>query len=334
MQIKLRYVTPLTFILLGACSGNDLNVGTVDAAPSNPSDTGGTGITSTGGTGITSTGGIVGSGGGLGGNGGVVGSDGAVVGNSSEAGAAVQPACDPLAPAPKPITLGTVLGAGKSANGTIYVADQVDSTQRVFVSDASGTLVRQRVTGSGSGSGPTFYVFDIEGVAQPFVFQIDVAADGSVRMGVLLGTLIDRKTLVIGQDGEELTVLPNAAIASMPLRNLPGDVYVEYVATLPDGQIMLVTRPVDDWTYADFRLFLGAPNAVTERRVDSVARAKDGGTTTILFQLDGTQASALFPVVWVDAGVVLGPATLGVAGVTTPLTRQNTPPTTASYVCL
>ena len=332
MQIKTRFVTPLTLIVLVACSDYDLNVGTVDGAPSNPAGTGGIGLTSTGGVG--GSGGLDDSDGGVGGNGGVGGGDGAVAGNVSESGAATQTTCDPLAPALKPITLGSVLAAGKSATGTIYAVDQVDTTQRVFVSDGSGTLVRQRVTGSGSGSGPTFYVFDVENIAQPFVLQIDMPAGASVRMGVLQGTLKDSKTLVIGQDGEELTVLPSTAIAGMPLRNLPGDVYVEYVATLPDGQLMLVTRPVDDWSYADFRLFLGALNAVIERPVDSVTRLKDGGTTTILFQLDGTQASAYFPFVRADAGVSPAPATLTVAGVATSLTRQNTPPTTASYLCL
>jgi len=139
--------------------------------------------------------------------------------------------------------------------------------------------------------------------------------------------------LVIGQDGEELTVLPSAAIAAMPLRNLPGSVYVEYVATLPEGQLMLVTRPADDWSCADFRLFMGPPSAVAERPVDSVTRLKDGGTTTILFQLDGAQASAYFPFVRADAGLVPASATLTVAGVTTSLTRQTAPPTGASYMC-
>jgi hypothetical protein len=319
MQIKPRHVTPITLLLLAACPDNKLNVGTVDAALDTFLGTDGTGITTTGGSG-GGAGGIIGSGG----NGGAL----------SEAGVSQLPACDPLAPVPKPITLGTVLAVGKSTTGTIYAVDQVDgSSQRVFVSDASGTLVRQRVTGSGSGSGPTFYVFDVADPAQPFVLQIDMPEGGSVRMGVLQGTLTDRKTMVIGQDGEELTVLASTTIASMPLRNLPGDVFVEYVATLTDGQVMLVTRPVDDWTYSDFRLFLGPPNTVAERTVDSVTRLKDGGTTTIVFQLDGTQASAYFPFVRADAGVVRAPATLTVAGVTSSLTRQTTPPSGTSYIC-
>jgi hypothetical protein len=43
------------------------------------------------------------------------------IGNAG-AGNAGAPACDPLAP--PPITLGTILGVGQDAQGTIYVADQ------------------------------------------------------------------------------------------------------------------------------------------------------------------------------------------------------------------
>jgi hypothetical protein len=75
-----------------------------------------------------------------------------------------------------------------------------------------------------------------------------------------------------GREGEELTVLAAGAIAGMPLRNLPGDVVVEYTVALSDGDVMLVTCPRDDWSYKDFRLFLGSMGAVAERRVSNVIR--------------------------------------------------------------
>ena len=65
------------------------------------------------------------------------------------AGSVVLAGCDPFAARPLPITLGTIVAAGQSAAGVIYAVDQVDSSQRVFVSDANGALVRQRVAGSG-----------------------------------------------------------------------------------------------------------------------------------------------------------------------------------------
>ena len=247
------------------------------------------------------------------------------------AGSGVRAACDPFAARPLPIALGTVIAVGESSAGLIYAVDQVDSSQRVFVSDASGTLVRQRI--AGSGTGPDFYVFDISDHDPAFVLQIDIPAGGAMRMGVFNGTLKDSKTFVIGQQDEELTVLPAEAIASTPVRNLPGDVMVEYAAALADGDVMVVTRPRDDWSYEDFRLFLGPMGAVAERKVGNVVRAKDGGSTTITFDLDGSSAVASFPVVFADGGFAPGPATLTVAGTTTSLTRQGSQPAGATYLC-
>jgi hypothetical protein len=240
--------------------------------------------------------------------------------------------CDPFAARPLPIALGTVIASGQSSTGIIYAVDQVDSSLRVFVSDASGALVRQRI--AGSGSGPDFYVFDVSDHNPAFVLQIDIPASGPMRMGVFQGTLKDRKTIVIGQDGEELTVLPAGSVAAMPLRNLPGDVVVEYAAGLADGDVMVVTRPLDDWSYTDFRLFLGPMGAVAERKVNNVSRARDGGSTTITFDLDGTSAVASFPVVFADAGFAPGPATLTAGGTTTSLTRQGAQPAGATYLCV
>ena len=96
---------------------------------------------------------------------------------------------------------------------------------------------------------------------------------------------------------------------------------------------MLVTRPTDDWAYTDFRLFLGLIGAVSERAVTNITRYKDGGTTYVVFDLDGAQATAYFPFVRADAGSNPPSATLTVAGIATPLTRQETAPV-ATYTCL
>lgn len=256
-------------------------------------------------------------------------------GASAEAGASLS-TCDPFAPVAKSISLATIVGVGQSATGTIYVADQDGSTSRVFVSDANGALVRQRggVTGTITDSTGATYTFGANGPDATFVLQIEVPASGPTRMAVLQGTLTDRKLLVIGQDGEELTVLPTSAIAGMPLRNLAGDVTLEYVAATPEGATMVVTRPTDDWTYADFRLFLGPSTAVTERKVSNVTRYHDGGTTIIVFDLDGASASAKFPILLSPSGSSHGQATLTVSDTTVPLDWQAaTPPAGAAYLC-
>ena len=64
-------------------------------------------------------------------------------GGASSAGAA---ACDPLAP--PAITMDTILGVARDAQGTLYVSDQTpDFVTRVFVSN-SGVLDRKYVAGS------------------------------------------------------------------------------------------------------------------------------------------------------------------------------------------
>lgn len=123
------------------------------------------------------------------------------------------------------------------------------------------------------------------------------------------------------------------AIAGMPLHNLPGTILVEYAAELPDQRVMVVTRPEDDWTYDDFRLFLGQVDSLLERRVDSVVRYKDGGSTTITFELDGAKAVASFPVVSTPDGFKPGQATLTAAGKAEDLTRLADAPAGAAYRC-
>ncbi len=67
---------------------------------------------------------------------------------------ATETACDPLAA--KPVTLGTIVGVGQDAAGTLYV----DAANGVFVSEG-GRLLRQHVTGSGQ-SGATEFLFGFE----------------------------------------------------------------------------------------------------------------------------------------------------------------------------
>lgn len=247
----------------------------------------------------------------------------------SSSGGASLTACDPLAAVQHPIALGTILGVGRDAAGTLYVVDQSGSDQRVFVS-SQGALTRQRVAGSGMVG--ALYVFTVMDHDPEFTLELSTEG-GTTRMGVVTGPF-NGKSFVIGQEGEELSVLAADSIAGMPLHNLPGTVLVEYAAALPDQRVMVVTRPQDDWSYADFRLFLGRPGALDERKVTKVTRALDGGSTTIEFVLDGGKAVASFPVVSSpDGGFAPGQATLAVGGATSDLTRLDGPPDAASYRC-
>src|SRR5689334_9440605 len=90
-------------------------------------------------------------------------------------------ACDPfLAPA---LSLGTIVGAGEDANGTLYVVDSPPDF-RVFVSEGDD-LVRQYVSGFAS-EGENDFIFDV--LEHDPAFTLKLETDGPTRMGVLFGT--------------------------------------------------------------------------------------------------------------------------------------------------
>jgi len=243
--------------------------------------------------------------------------------------------CDPFQPITKPITLATVLGAGRDTDGTLYVVDQPQpSSERVFVSSGA-TLQRQRITGSGTesaGNGVMSYTYSISDHTPPFMLKLETNAAGATAMGVLLGAT-NVRTFTIGQQGSVLTLIPASQVADLPVADIPAETFIEYNATLPDRRALLVVRPRDDWTYQDFRVFFGTPDHIVERLVFQVVRYTDGGSTTIDFTVDGVVAVASFPM---SLTGVAGPPTLTLAGTEFPLTLGPivSPPAGYSYFCL
>jgi hypothetical protein len=248
---------------------------------------------------------------------------------SSSEGALV--ACNPFEGIEQPITLGAVLGVGRSAAGEVYAADHVDRGDRVFKS-ADTRLIRRRV--AGSGSGPDVYDFTVTDNDPPFTLQIDVGPSGPTAMGVVTGVL-NAKTFTIGEQGETLELLPASALAAFTLQNLPPGVFLEYSAETADSRFLVVVRPTDDWSFDDFRVFFGPTDRVAQRHVEKVLRALDGGSTTVSFDLDGASATASFPVVSDGQGIAPGPATLAIGTDTQALTRlpTNVMPLDHAYLC-
>jgi hypothetical protein len=245
-------------------------------------------------------------------------------------GGSAQP-CDPLAAAGEgPIALATLVGAGSHADGTVYLLDRAGSEDRVFV--GTGTEVwRKRVSGAGESPipGGTAVTVSVTETDPQFRLKVERLAAGGGRMAVLRG-MTNVRDFVIGEQGDVLRPLVVADVQALKLHDLGGDVAVEYAAELPDGRRLVVVRPRDDWGYEDFRLFLGPPDRVEERKVDSVTRARDGGTTTIRFQLDGVSAEAFFP----SPLNVDEPATLKHGGQTFTLTvTRGTAPTGLQFRC-
>ncbi|MGC4119922.1 MAG: hypothetical protein QM765_36160 [Myxococcales bacterium] len=202
--------------------------------------------------------------------------------------------CSPLTAKEEPISLTALVAAGRHTDGTVYAVDEPSKgSYRAFVS-AGGELLRRRVAGAGSESSAGLVAITLI-VQEPtaFALKVERPTSGSKRMGVLRGAL-DDKTFTIGERGDVLTV-EDAAVEGLAVRNLPGGPAVEYEASTADGRRLVVIRPTDDWTYEDFRLFLGTADRMEERAIKSTVRYSDGGTTEISFVLDGSIAVAHFP---------------------------------------
>lgn len=249
--------------------------------------------------------------------------------------------CDPLAPHELPVILGKVLGVGKGSTGTLYLADEAPATYqyRVFVSQGN-VLWRKRVMGSGSnGDGADVdYTLGYEDGASNSALLVQIR--GGVTTGMALGPGDSRAFLDVNDpDQVQLVVVDASVLNTMTLRNLPGDVYIEYVADVSNGDVIVVTRPLDDWTYAQFRVFYGTPDAMLERTVVSVARGDD---TYVTFQVGSVDYLAHFVGGFESsdggAGEVDEPGTLdpGDGSVLTITERLPTPTTLTgfSFTCL
>lgn len=220
--------------------------------------------------------------------------------------------CQPLAAETSDVSLGTVLGAGEAADGTIYVIDRIGNELRGFVSEG-GELYRQRVSGSGEmndAAGETITI-SLSELSPELTLQVVTAPDGSKRMGVVQGPL-NTKTFTIGEEGEELTLLSADDVAALQLHNYPAEIVTEYVAEVEDEKLLVVLRPRDLTGYDEFRVFYGKLERLEECPVQHVTRAHDGGSTEIDFTVDGDAAVAYFPVEFVDEKFTPGAPTLTV----------------------
>jgi hypothetical protein len=235
--------------------------------------------------------------------------------------------CDPLAGPESTIALATLIGAGRHPDGTTYLLDKAGSVHRVFVGSGP-ELRRKRVTVGVESAGPsgTFVMVSVTEAEPPFRLKVEMMG-GTSRMGVLRETS-SMPDFVIGQQGDVLAPLTVAEVQALQLHNLGA--FVEYDAQIPDGRRLVVTRPEDEWDYEDFRLFLGPPERLEERKVTSVQRARDGGTTKISFQFEGAPAEAFIPA----PQNVNEPATLKHGGQTfTMVVSQGTAPAGLQFLC-
>lgn len=199
--------------------------------------------------------------------------------------------CDPLSPRAQPIALGRVLLSAVGHDDVYYLVDEVGGDYRVFTGERR-QVVRQRVTGSGEGSGWLLLTFEQAGSVYTLAVEL-----GAARRVALATGEVEREFELVTAVGESLQRLPAPDADELELVNLPGEMFVEYLVDAPGRKTTLaVIRPENDWGYEDFEVYYGPETALVQRAVENVSRARDGGSTIIDFLVDGASVRASFPI--------------------------------------
>jgi hypothetical protein len=246
-------------------------------------------------------------------------------------------ACDPLAP--KPTTLGTVVGVGKDAPGTLYV----DSANGIFVS-GGGNLNRQHVTGTGqSGNNEFLFTFEPPGDNGGGARNLLVETTGATASAMALGPADSKAFLGQSDAGvTPLTLVAPATLSGMALVNTPN--VIEYIGDVSNGDVLMTTLPMNEdatSTNGGLAVFYGPPGAVAERTITGFEQSlSNDGTMTFL--VDGESYVLAFGTVNTPDAGLLGVFTLqgltpqGGARLAVTL-RAPTPatvPTGLSFTCL
>jgi hypothetical protein len=226
---------------------------------------------------------------------------------------------------------------GEADGGTLYVADEAPDgggQDRVFVSNGT-TLNRQHVAGTGQSGGPpnADYTFSFQ---PPFAGAGDLRAlliqeQGGVVTGMALGPGNSKSFLGAGPSQIALTVLDAGAVAGFKIHNLPN--IPQIVADVSNGDVIVITEPMDAWSYSGFRLFFGTSTNMIERPIVSYNQARSG-PADITFTV-GSTSYVLHTTYVIDPDASPlgspGPATLDTGGTgTLPATLRLPTPTSLS----
>jgi hypothetical protein len=248
-------------------------------------------------------------------------------------------ACDPLSPTPT--TLGAVLGVGEDTQSVYYVADTVpDSGQeRVFVSNGN-TLDRRHVEGTGQ-SGSDDYTLSFQ---PSFTDPTDTTAlliqtHGGAVTGMALGPGNSRSFLGAPDAGQvPLTVVDAGVVSGFEIQNLPG--LVQYVLDATNGDVLVVTAPMDAWGHSGFRLFYGTASQMVERTILQYDQSLSGAADISFSVGSATYVLHTTIVYGPDAGLLggPGPATLDTGDASTIAATLRLPTPTSlsgfSFTCI
>jgi hypothetical protein len=255
---------------------------------------------------------------------------------TTQGSGSVSTSCDPLAATST--ALGVILGVGQDAQGTLYVADELEpSSGRVFVANGD-TLYRKHVSGSGqSGTGPdrdyTFTFGDPGGDAQA-ARALLVQIRGGNTTAMALGPAGSRTFIGDGLGQVRIPLVDPTVVDRMRVVNLPR--VVQRIGDVANGDVIAVTQPMDDSaSESNLRLFYGAPHTVIERHIVSYGSSLSGDAD-FSFLVGDIKAVAFFP--WgpqADGGLGGGPGTLTLGTTATlPLTPRHPTPRDLSGLAL
>ena len=130
-----------------------------------------------------------------------------------------------------------------------------------------------------------------------------------------LGPADSKSFLTDGSVGDTLlTVVDASAVSGLSILNLPG--VVAYVGDVSNGEVLVVTSPMDNESSADFRIFYGPPESEVEGTITGFSQALSG-YPEITFTIGRTTYTMAISTVYPSDGAPLGqpgPGTLSVMG--------------------
>jgi len=246
--------------------------------------------------------------------------------------------CTPLAPSTTSVELdaSSILAAGRSADGTVYVMTEQQSQLRLFVTDGDALVERfEQGTGQDLGGSTKTWLFDYV-LADGSPVSVEVQQEAAIaRMGVLKGPK-PGKTWSVGSVGETLTLLANADAAALKTTSTQ-TFFVDYAGVRSDGNALVLIAPEHARDYSGERLFWGMPSALSERTITSFSRGLSiGGSTLVTFELGASSANLVysFPFDGQDAGTS-SQGSLTVDGQASALLGSAPPalPDSAQFLC-
>jgi hypothetical protein len=189
--------------------------------------------------------------------------------------------------------------------------EQAQSFEALGASDPGLAIVRVGCEAASSGDSDFTWQFDHDGTSERLVAH----KQADKVTGIALAAAGERTFFdELDATAHQLTPVDSASLAHFAVRNLAGDVEVEFVADVQNGARIVVTRPKDDWTYDDFRVFYGMNGQLIER-VTTFSGARS--YRAFDFIVDGAKwhvafGSSLAPDIEsaVDTGAAMFPLTL------------------------